>query len=223
MFGNAYAETRFSEGLRNRHGRIRYQDHIVGNGAEVEARAPDLDVEGIVSKRVDAPYQEGRSQTWVKTKFWKDCELVVGGYIPSENSREAIGALLCGEMVGGELHYRCCVRSGYTEREKGRLFRMLKPRKTPAFAVPPSGWKYRDARWVRPSLVASVRYLDRTANGRLRMSTYRGLREDVECSPASIKKPLANLEPEHVLPEQHIVRASRTRISDCAGSVRRSH
>jgi bifunctional non-homologous end joining protein LigD len=122
---------------------------------------------------------EGRTTSWVKTKFWNEQDLVVGGRLPSENSRDAIGALLCADWVRrGQLQYRCCVRSGYSERQKATLYRQLRERKTPAFQVPPSGWRYRGARWCRPQLVASVRYLDRSARGRLRMTTFRGVRDD---------------------------------------------
>lgn len=169
---------RASERLRGRFGRVRYLSHITGNGPVVEAQARRLGVEGVVSKKGESHYVPGRSDTWVKTKFWHEQDVIVGGWLPSENSREAVGALVCGEMVDEELHYLCTVRSGFSDRQKASLFRQMRERKTPAFVVPPSGYRWKGIRWCRPQLVASVRYLHRTGTGRLRMTTFRGLRED---------------------------------------------
>ena len=97
-------------------------------------------------KRVDAPYVEGRTPFAVKTKFWHEQDLVVGVRLPSENSRDMVGALFCGEVVRGQLVYRCAVRTGFSERQKAQLYGQLRERKTPAFLGPPCGFRWKGIR-----------------------------------------------------------------------------
>src|SRR6516162_4322393 len=73
-------------------GPIRYSEHFEDEGPAVLRHACELALEGIVSKRMDAPYRSGRSDTFIKTKCSNAQELVVGGYSPSTVRPRAIGA-----------------------------------------------------------------------------------------------------------------------------------
>ncbi|HUG53293.1 MAG TPA: non-homologous end-joining DNA ligase, partial [Vicinamibacteria bacterium] len=75
---------------------LRYSDHVIGSGRQFYDQACTLGVEGIVSKRRDAPYEAGRSRTWLKVKCLLRQEFVIGGYTEPEGSRVGLGALLVG-------------------------------------------------------------------------------------------------------------------------------
>jgi bifunctional non-homologous end joining protein LigD len=71
---------------------VRYSDHVAGRGRETFDEACRLQLEGIISKRRDAPYKAGRGDTWVKTKCVRRQEFVIGGFTDPEGSRQGIGA-----------------------------------------------------------------------------------------------------------------------------------
>src|SRR6185369_10947752 len=72
---------------------LRYSEHVVGSGQEFFREACRLRIEGIVSKRRDAPYTPGRARTWLKLKCQQEQELVIGGFTEPEGQRSGIGAL----------------------------------------------------------------------------------------------------------------------------------
>jgi bifunctional non-homologous end joining protein LigD len=47
---------------------IQFVEHLTGDGPTVFAHVCRMGLEGIVSKRTDAPYRSGRSRTWLKSK-----------------------------------------------------------------------------------------------------------------------------------------------------------
>ena len=91
---------------------IQFSDHVAGGGPAFYDRASELGLEGVVSKRASAPYQPGRSKTWVKAKARQVGDFVIAGYTPSE-AAGGLGALALGEWEAGELHYRGKVGTGF--------------------------------------------------------------------------------------------------------------
>jgi bifunctional non-homologous end joining protein LigD len=159
-------------------GAVRYTDHVDGRGAAFLQRACRLGLEGIVSKRRDAPYRSGRGTRWLKTKCTRSEEFVVGGFTPPAGSRHAFGSLLLGYHHDDALVYAGRVGSGFSDRQLGRLHERLRPLVRPtspfAGAVPDA----RDATWVEPLLVVEVAFTEQTRDGRLRHPTFRGVRDD---------------------------------------------
>ena len=101
--------------------------HIVGHGSEVFAASKRQGMEGIVSKRVDAPYVEGRSTTWVKTKHAQGDEFVVVGYTAPKRSRTGFGSLLLATHRDGALKYVGRVGTGFDDAMLRNLSARLKP------------------------------------------------------------------------------------------------
>lgn len=157
--------------------RVRYTEHLEGNGRAFFERCCELELEGIVSKRPDAPYRPGRNRHWLKVKCTRHEELVVGGYTDPAGSRTDFGALLVGAWDGAHLRYAGKVGTGFSQRQLASLGRALRRLSAPAcpFSPPPDE---RGAHWVRPELVVEVEFTERTRDGRLRHPTFRGLRED---------------------------------------------
>ena len=165
---------------------LRYSDHQIGKGPEFFAAAGRLGLEGIVSKRRDAPYRAGRSAAWVKVKGGEREELVVVGFADPQGTRPGFGALLLGYHTRrGKLVYAGRVGTGFTEKVLTALRRRLDrlERKRPTVTLPP-GLSARGVHWVEPELVAEVTFAEWTTDAILRAASFVGLREDK--SPAEV-------------------------------------
>ncbi len=158
---------------------VRLSEHLDASGEEVFRRACELHAEGIVSKRSDAPYRSGRSSDWQKAKCLREQEFVVGGYTYSSDGADRIGSLLLGYYVDGKLVYAGRTGTGFTQKMRRALRDQLEPMKLdrPAYTKVPVEAK-RDAVWVRPELVAQVRFATWTADDLVRQAAFLGLRED---------------------------------------------
>lgn len=157
---------------------------VFGDGTATMTVADQRDLEGVVAKRLDAPYVPGaRSRNWLKVKRVTSDEFVVGGWQPGEGRREGtIGSLLLGLPAGrddGRLTFVGAVGTGFTEKELRRLGDRLAPLRTdesPFVEKLPT--QYRRAVWVRPEVVVEVEYRERTTGGILRHPSYKGERID---------------------------------------------
>lgn len=174
--------------LRRAPDRIRYLDHIIGHGNAFYAATCQHHAEGIVSKKLAAPYKPGERGTWLKVKCINEDEFVVVGWTNPQGGRQHLGALLLGYYTDdGKLIYAGRAGTGMDEAELKRLLSKLKPletKKMPVSEPPPrsnrfaSPLKLSEVHWVKPQLVAQVRYLTWTADGLLRQVVYLGLRDD---------------------------------------------
>ncbi len=166
-------------------------DHVAGNGASFLARACEMKLEGVVSKRRDAPYRSGRSALWLKSKCLNHEEFVIVGWTPPEGSRIGFGSLVLGYYTPkGELLFAGRAGTGYSDKALRILSAKLKPlerKDMPLARLPPptanrygfgKPFRWSEVRWVRPELVAEVTYLEWTADGILRHVVFEGLRED---------------------------------------------
>ena len=159
---------------------LRYSEHFEEDGELVLRHACRLGLEGVVSKLRDAPYHSGRGKDWIKSKCSERQEFVVAGYVPSSVSSSAIGSLILGYFDKGKLIYAGRVGTGYSNKVAAELFRRLEDMsiaKSP-FARKLTAEEARQARFVRPELVAEVEFRSWTADGVVRHAAFRGLRED---------------------------------------------
>ncbi|HZO41694.1 MAG TPA: DNA ligase D [Methylomirabilota bacterium] len=157
---------------------LRYSDHVVGAGSDFFEHACGMGLEGIVSKRRDAPYRGRRGAAWLKIKCLKRQEIVIGGYTDPEGSRLGIGALLGGVYEDGRLSYAGKIGTGFnreTLRDLKKRLTALDEDVSP-FSPRPTG--VGRPHWVKPELVAEVSFSEWTSDGKLRHSTFLGLRED---------------------------------------------
>lgn len=146
-------------------------------------------LEGVVAKRLDSPYSPGRrSPDWIKAPFIRTQEVVILGFKDGEGRRAGtIGALLVGLYRGGKLSFIGGVGTGFTDAALHALQAQLAPLivADPAADDVPR----RDARgatWVSPDVVGEVEYRSFTDDGRLRHSSWRGLRPDRRPSEARL-------------------------------------
>ena len=167
---------------------LHYSDHQAGHGRAFFEKACAMSLEGIVSKRADTPYAPGNRGLWLKVKCLHREEFVVVGWTDPEGSRPRLGALLLGYYdPEGRLVYAGRVGTGINTAELERLWRRLQPLATdkmPLGVPPPRSTRFGSplvlsrVHWVRPELVAEVKFLAWTGDNLLRQVVYQGLRED---------------------------------------------
>jgi bifunctional non-homologous end joining protein LigD len=114
---------------------LRFSDHVRGHGPEFFEKAREAGLEGVVSKRADAPYREGRGGDWRKAKCRLTQEVVIGGFTLSSDGGGTIGALLVGFFEGDELVYAGKVGSGFDGRLLADLMQRLEARRRKASPV----------------------------------------------------------------------------------------
>lgn len=185
-------------------GILRYSDHVLGGGGAVHENACELALEGIISKRTNAPYEQARSKLWLKIKCARRQEFVVIGWTPPSGSRKHFGSLLLGAYdADGTLTYCGKVGTGFTEQSLKEVKRRLDAfsRKTCPADEPPSADEGRGARWVKPELVAEVAFTQWTDDGRLRHPAFQGLREDKPARKVRVEEPTAVKEVADVKPK----------------------
>ncbi|MEO8275219.1 MAG: DNA ligase D [Thermoanaerobaculia bacterium] len=158
--------------------------HQIGHGPRHLAAACARGLEGIISKRADAPYRAGRGHDWLKSKCRMRQEFVIVGYtLSTSESRREIGALLLATSPATsgtkpELVYAGRVGTGFDLATRSTLLSRLEKseREAPpvAGAVPGSSTVH----WVQPRLVAEIEFTEWTTDGRLRHPSFVGLRAD---------------------------------------------
>jgi bifunctional non-homologous end joining protein LigD len=165
---------------RRTSGRIRYADHVAGRGDAFFRQACRLGLERIVSKRRDLPHHAGRHRSWLKTKCTLGQEFVIGGFTDPEGTRSGLGALLIGHYETGRLVFAGKVGTGFTNTMALDLRRQLDAteRTRCPFDPPPEGRLGRHAHWVDPRLICDVVFTEWTRDGRIRHSSFQGLRHD---------------------------------------------
>ncbi|MBI5284748.1 MAG: ATP-dependent DNA ligase [Chloroflexi bacterium] len=207
---------------------LKYVEHVAGDGDALYEAATRIGFEGIVAKRAASSYEAGtRSRAWLKVKSVSEQEFVIGGYTEGEGARTStFGGLLVGYYDDGGLRFASSVGSGLTDRMltglKARLSNLRVDE--PPFVDPPTtlggrwgGGKAARCVWVKPELVAQVRFASWTRDGNLRAPVFKGLRTDVD--PASIRRETAAHESVDVIVDEQTPRDERGSIERTVATI----
>ena len=168
-----------------------------GTAPQVIAAVQSLGLEGVVAKRKSSRYTPGeRGSAWLKLKLDKQQEFVVGGY---RSSPAGVDALLVGYYEARRLHFAGKVRAGFTphlRREIAAELSRFHNGRCPFVDLPnskTSHWgggvtaeQMNEMQWLRPALVAQIRFVEWTADGHLRHAAFLGLRKDKR--PAAVRR-----------------------------------
>jgi len=156
---------------------LRHRPYRGGEGESAFRSACRRGWEGVIAKRLDAPYVSARSRDWLKLKCAHGQELVIGGWTAPRGSRQHLGALLVGYYENGRLRYAGKVGTGFdraTLERLGDALVRLERASTPFDAGDPP----RHARWPEPELVGELPFGEWTGDGKLRQPRSQGLRDD---------------------------------------------
>lgn len=157
---------------------VKFSEHIVGEGEAFFAQIEKFHLEGMMAKRAASHYVQRRSSDWLKVKTVERSEVVVAGYTQPRGSRSHFGALVVGLYRDNKLHYVAHVGGGFNQRTLAGVHKLMQPLRTKQSPFVDTPKTNEPVQWLKPKLVAEVKFSEWTADDHLRHPVFIGLRED---------------------------------------------
>lgn len=178
-------------------------------GKKLLAAACARGLEGIIAKKIDAPYRAGRHGAWLKVKCGKDQEFVIVGFAASDKAR-AFSSILVAAREDGALRYAGRVGSGFSEKTLARLGALRDGLAVKKATVEVPAAIAKGVTWVKPELVAQIEFAGWTRDNQVRHGRFKGLREDKEAEAVEREKPAKA----KAVPRQRLTHGEKVMFAD---------
>lgn len=203
---------------------IRFSEDFGEDASDLLTSACQMNMEGLIGKRLGSTYVSRRSDDWIKLKCKHRQEFVVVGYSEPKGSRTSFGALLLGlhDKDSNELRYAGKVGTGFNDTTLRTILAQLKPLEIgkPAVVNPPKGADAKGVHWLRPELLAEVAYAEITKDGSVRHSVFHGLRNDKPATEITEETPKPTADVAAPEPKKKVV---KKRAEPSSGKIRVTH
>jgi bifunctional non-homologous end joining protein LigD len=180
-------------------GRVHYSEHIEEKGEELFEAARAKGLEGIIAKVKDSTYSGTRTSSWLKLKIVNELDAEVAGYTEGRGSRKYFGALVLGLYAGSELNFIGSVGTGFDEGTQKSIFDKLQELRIAECPFERAPALREKVDWVKPELVARVKYANWTTDDHLRAPVFLSLRNDRNAKDCTFED--AKPEPVEEIPE----------------------
>lgn len=169
---------------------IKYHDHILEKGEDFYRLVESLQLEGMIAKKIDSTYERGaRTGDWLKIKSMQTVEVLICGFTAPKGGRKKFGSLILGRYFEGELKFCGHTGTGFSDKMLAELHQKMEPLtipKSPFSKIP----KTNDvATWIRPELIAEIKFTEITEEHIFRHPVFLRLREDLKPEDIDFKKP----------------------------------
>jgi bifunctional non-homologous end joining protein LigD len=183
--------TILSSVLKRRSPRMRISDYVEESGRAVFENAVKMKLEGVVGKQKDSKYLEGvRSASWVKIKHVMTQDCIVIGYTPGEGNREGyFGSLILAAYIQGKLRFIGHSGSGFDSEQVQEIFKRLAPLTQSHQPIDFLPYVNREPVWVKPELVAEVKFNGWSQDRIMRAPIFSRFREDKSPKECIIEVP----------------------------------
>lgn len=175
-----------------------YSVHVVGEGTKAFNKAKRAGEEGVIAKLAKGRYHSGtRTREWLKVKASQEQEVVIVGFTAPKGERRFFGSLLLAVREGKEWRYAGRAGTGFTHASLRELYDKLTPLITKVKPVAAKVPNEANTTWVKPKLVAEVKFTEWTAAGEMRHPVFLGLRIDKPATEVTREtpKPLREAKP----------------------------
>jgi len=178
--------------------RVRYSEHQLEKGKELYAAAEKQGLEGIVGKQIESPYTGNRTSFWLKFKIVNELDAIIVGWTAPRRTRQYFGALVLALYdEKKELQFIGSVGTGFDQKTQKDLLAKLEKLRVARSPLrnPP---KLREhVEWVRPEMVARIKFANWTEDNHLRAPVFLGIRKDrtpEECTFSAARPEHARVE-----------------------------
>ena len=166
---------------------FRYSEHEREQGEALFHAAKEQGLEGIIGKKIDSIYSGRRTSQWIKLKIVNELDAVIAGWTEPRRSRKYFGALVLGLYEAKELKFIGSAGTGFIEKEQRRVFEMLKGAASDTCPFKAEPRLKEPVHWVRPEIVARIKFGNWTHGDHLRIPVYLGTRNDREASDCTFE------------------------------------
>jgi len=194
--------------MSKKSGSIRNVDFVTGNGTQVYNEMCALKMEGIISKRTDSSYESKRTKTWLKLKCNQIQEFVIIGFAKSQHTERGIASLLLGYYdSNNKLQYCGHVGTGFSGETLSDLLTKLSKikQKDAPFKHIPADIKSKHTVWVKPKLMANIKFIEWTNKNRLRHPVFLGLQSSTKSKAENNVATISNQD-KILFPEKNITK-----------------